>query len=165
MFIREIRLDDAESLIKLIKEVERNSDFMLMGAGERKTTAEQQRKQIKSIQEQHNSTIFVAEKEGELVGYLIAIGGSAERKQHVAYLVIGILDEHRGKGIGTGLFQNVIDWAEKQSLSRLELTVVTQNEAGVALYKKNDFDIEGIKRNSLVINGEFFDEYYMAKLL
>ncbi|MDQ6601040.1 GNAT family N-acetyltransferase [Bacillus salipaludis] len=36
---------------------------------------------------------------------MIAIGGSVKRTKHSAYLVIGILEEYRGQGIGTALFQ------------------------------------------------------------
>ncbi|KAB2334513.1 GNAT family N-acetyltransferase [Cytobacillus depressus] len=165
MLIREIHIDDAENFINLIKDVEAEADFMLMGAGERKTTPEQQRKQLERMEHQSNSTIFVAEEEGKLVGYLIAIGGSARRTQHSAYLVIGILENFRGKGIGTALFQNLEKWAMNHNISRLELTTVTQNEAGVALYKKIGFEIEGTKRNSLIIDGKPYDEYFMAKLL
>lgn len=39
------------------------------------------------------------------------------------------------------------------------------NEAGIALYKKMGFDIEGIKRNSLYVDGQYINEYYMSKLL
>ncbi|PAD21332.1 GNAT family N-acetyltransferase [Terribacillus saccharophilus] len=165
MLIREIKTSDAENFINLIKEVESKSDFMLMEDGERKTTPEQQKKQLERFEQQNNSTIFVAEEKDKLIGYLIAIGGSVNRTKHSAYLVIGMLQDYRGKGIGKKLFDNVIKWALKHNLSRLELTVVTENEAGVTLYKKMGFDIEGTKRNSLIINGRTFNEYYMSKLL
>ncbi|WP_456274749.1 N-acetyltransferase family protein [Bacillus sp. AK031] len=121
-----------------------------MEAGERNTTPEQQRKQIERIKQQRNSTIFVAEETGNLIGYL---------------LVIGILKEQRGKGIGTKLFESVSEWAKKNNISRLELTAVTNNEVGVALYKKSGFEIEGTKRNSLIIDGRTFSEFYMSKVL
>lgn len=100
-----------------------------------------------------------------MVGYLIAIGGRVKRTKHSAYLVIGILEEYRGRGIGTSLFQRLEEWAINSNISRLELTVVTQNEAGIALYKKSGFEIEGIKRKSLMIDDEFYNEYFMSKLL
>lgn len=164
MLIRKIKIEDAEDFINLIKNVESNSDFMLLEPGERKITLENQRNQIKRIEQQSNSTIFVAEDEGNLVGYLIAIGGEVKRTRHSAYLVIGVLEEYRGKGLGASLLNSVTKWAKEHNISRLELTTVTQNEAGIALYKKNGFEIEGIKRNSLVIDGTPFDEYYMSKL-
>ncbi|WP_059170332.1 GNAT family N-acetyltransferase [Bacillus sp. FJAT-27445] len=166
MLIREIQPVDAENFICLIKQVESESKFMLMEAEERKTTPEQQRKQLEHIKKQSNSTIFVAEQEkGKLVGYLIAMGGSVRKTMHSAYLVIGILEEYRGRGIGTSLFQRLEEWAINSKISRLELTVVTQNEAGIALYKKRGFEIEGIKRKSLMIDDEFYNEYFMSKLL
>ncbi|MGE7602481.1 N-acetyltransferase family protein [Peribacillus sp. NPDC097675] len=165
MVIREIRVEDAEHFISLVKDVENTSEFMLMEPGERQTTPEQQRKQLEAMEHHENSTIFVAEEEGKLIGYLIAMGGRAKKTIHSAYLVIGILKEHRGKGIGNSLFQNVMKWAPQHQISRLELTAVTQNETAVALYKKYGFDIEGTKRNSLVIQGKSYNEYYMAKIL
>ena len=164
MLIREIKIEDADNFINLIKEVEAKSNFMLMEAGERKTTPEQQRKYIERLGQQENSTIFVAEQEGNLIGYLIAIGGNVRRTKHSAYIVVGILEQNRRQGIGTALFQRVEEWAKSHHISRLELTAVTKNEAGVALYKKSGFEIEGTKRNSLLIDGTFYDEYYMSKL-
>jgi RimJ/RimL family protein N-acetyltransferase len=165
MVIREIHTEDAEELMNLIREVEEHSEFMLMEPGERQTSVEQQRKMIERIQKQESAVILGAENEGRLVGYLMALGGSAKRTRHSAYLVIGILKDFRGQGVGTSLFQTVEKWADKHRISRLELTAVTQNTAGIALYQKSGFEIEGTKRNSLIINGEFHDEYYMSKLL
>lgn len=166
MLIREVKPEDAENLIGLIKQVESESDFMLLEAGERKTTPEQQRKQLERIEQQRNSTIFVAQQEqGKLVGYLMAIGGSVRKTQHSAYLVIGLLEDYRSRSIGTNLFQRLEEWAINSNISRLELTVVTQNEAAIALYMKTGFEIEGIKRKTLMVQGEFYDEYCMAKLI
>lgn len=163
--IREIILEDAEKLANLIKQVESESEYMLFEASERKTTAQQIEKWIESIQKEDNSTIWIAENEGRLIGYLFAVGGKARRTKHSVYIVIGILKEHRGKGIGTMLFHSLEDWAKEHNIHRLELTVVSRNQAGLALYKKAGFEIEGTKRNSLLINGEYVDEYYMSKLL
>ncbi|KKK37761.1 GCN5 family acetyltransferase [Mesobacillus campisalis] len=165
MNIREITLGDAENFIHLVKQVETESDYMLLEAGERTTTSEQQQLQLEQIIQQSNSTIFIAEDEEKLLGYIIVIGGTARRNRHSAYLVVGILKEYRGQGLGTSLFEAVNEWAHEHELSRLELTVVTENEAGIALYKKNGFEIEGTKVNSLKIDGTFHNEYYMAKLL
>ena len=60
MHIRQIDLDDAEKLVNLILQVESESDFMLFEAGERKLTPEQQRNRIVAMEEEENSTIFVA---------------------------------------------------------------------------------------------------------
>ncbi|KGR77369.1 GNAT family N-acetyltransferase [Ureibacillus manganicus] len=165
MTIREIKIADAENLINLIKEVEATSNYMLMEAGERNTTAEQFAKHIERIEKQSNSTILVAEEDSELIGYMMLVGGSTNKNKHSAYIAIGIVESLRGKGIGTALFNYAEQWAQRNGISRLELTTIIENKAGVALYKKQGFEVEGIKRNSLKINGEFVDEYYMSKLL
>lgn len=166
MIIREIMASDAEKFAKLTPQVEASSEYMLWEAGERNVQVEQQLKMIKRIEQKENSTILVAEKDNnKLVGFLMAVGGNAKRNKHSAYIVIGILKDYRGKGIGTNLFEGLKKWAFNHNIHRLELTVVTRNKAGLSLYKKMGFEIEGTKRHSLFIDGEFVDEYDMSKLL
>lgn len=42
---------------------------------------------------------------------------------------------------------------------------MTHNVRGIALYKKSGFEIEGIKKKSLIVGGEGVDEYYMSKII
>ncbi|WP_026691070.1 GNAT family N-acetyltransferase [Alteribacter aurantiacus] len=165
MNIRQATGSDAEQLITLIRRVEETASYMMMGPGERQTTVEGQRKQLEQIEEQPNASIFVAEDQGELVAYLFALGGRVERTKHSAYLVIGVHQDYQGRGVGTALFREVEAWAKDSNIKRLDLTAVTENEAGVSLYKKSGFTIEGTKRKTLCINGTYFDEYMMAKIL
>lgn len=165
MIIRQIKSTDAENFIRLTGQVEWESDYMLFEADERKITPEQQRQKIVSIKEDDNSTILVAEKENRLIGFLVAIGGNARKNKHVVYIVIGILNDYRRQRVGTKLFETLEIWAKEHQIHRLELTVITRNEAGLALYKKMGFEIEGTKRHSLYIQGEYADEYYMSRIL
>ncbi|MFC0415071.1 GNAT family N-acetyltransferase [Cytobacillus solani] len=165
MLIRNIRPNDSEKFVKLVKAVENESNFMLFEPGERMMEPGQQKRRIEAMEKEGNSTIILAEDNNDLIGYLIAIGGSARRKRHSAYLVIGILKEYRGLGIGTKLFKNLEEWAHEHHIHRLELAVIANNEAGLGLYKKIGFVSEGIKKHSLLINDNYVDEYYMAKLL
>jgi RimJ/RimL family protein N-acetyltransferase len=165
MVIRETKPHDAEGFNELMRKVESEAEYMMMEPGERTITSEQRYKWLEQIEKADNSTVLVAENENRrLVGYLVAMGGGAKRTRHTAYLVIGILSEYTGQGIGTKLFKTLDEWARTQNILRLELTVVVQNKAGVALYKKMGFVVEGIKRNSLLLNGSLIDQYYMAKL-
>jgi RimJ/RimL family protein N-acetyltransferase len=165
MYIRQISPDDAAAFVDLLREVEQDASFMLFERGERKTTVEEQRERIEKMERDRHSRIFVAERSGELIGYLIAIGGQAKRNNHSVYLVIGIRKEDQGRGVGSALFIELEKWANDHHIHRLELNVVTRNEAGLALYRKAGFEVEGLKRHSLVIDDEFVDEYYMSKLL
>lgn len=164
VIVREITPEDAENFVELDQQIAQQTDFMLLEPGERQVTPEQQRQRIDSMGEQGNSTFFVAETGGKLVGYLVVIGGSAKRNKHSAYLVVGIIKDYRGQGVGTKLFKHMERWAVDRGITRLELTVMKHNEAGLALYKKMGFEIEGTKRHSLLVRGEFVDEFYMAKI-
>lgn len=165
MIIREVETSDAKKLAKVFQRVDEESDYMLWEPGERIISTENQKKMITDFNHTDNSTILVAEKDHKLTGYLLARGGNARRNKHSAYIVVGIVKDYRGKGVGTLLFDKLEQWAHLNQISRLELTVAAENTAGIALYKKRGFQIEGTKRNALWIKGECVDEYYMAKIL
>ena len=114
---------------------------------------------------QNNQVIFVAEHETRLVGFLAAFGGSLQRNQHCADIVIGILPTHVGQGLGAQFFRVLEEWALQHHLHRLELTVMSHNERAVNLYRKMGYQTEGVKLDALWVNGKYVDEFYMAKLL
>jgi RimJ/RimL family protein N-acetyltransferase len=164
LLIRVAEPNDAKQLVNLIEQVE-SSGFMLFEPGERKISEEQMGKRIDSIKEEKSSTILIAEDNGNIIGYLFAVGRNPTRVKHSVYIAVGVGENQRGTGIGARLFEALEEWANIQNIHRLELTVMTHNIAGIALYKKMGFEIEGTKRDSLLINGEYVDEYYMSKLL
>ncbi|WP_084245711.1 GNAT family N-acetyltransferase [Planomicrobium okeanokoites] len=164
MIIRQAETADAERLVSLMADAER-SGFMLFEPGERQIAPDQLSKRIAAVEQAEKSAILLAEDNGELKGYLFIIGNSTQRRSHNVYLAIGIAEASRGQGVGTRLFAGLDSWAAENKIHRLELTVMMHNRAGVALYQKAGFKIEGIKKNSLKVNGEYIDEYFMAKLL
>lgn len=60
--------------------------------------------------------------------------------------------------------EKIEEWSRKNSIKRIELTVVAHNNIAINLYKKSGFHIEGIKRSSFKIKDKFYDQYYMAKI-
>ncbi|ABS21868.1 N-acetyltransferase family protein [Bacillus cytotoxicus] len=163
--IREIRVEDAESFLQLGKKLDEETAFMLFEPGERKMTVEQQQKMIERFINNNNSTILVATHEEQIIGFIIANGMDVQRKKHVVTIVIGILQQYSGRGIGTALFKEIEKWARLHDVWRLELTVIAHNTRAKALYKKVGFEQEGLKKASLIINGKCVNEYCMAKLL
>ncbi len=163
--IREIHENDAESFLALCKRLDEETQFMMLEPGERLTTAAEQRERIKRLLLRENQTILVAEAGQRLVGYLAALGGEYRRNRHTAHIVIGILQDFAGQGIGTRLFAEIEGWAQKRGIHRLELTVMAHNTTALGLYKKAGFEIEGVRKDSLFVNDRYVDEYYMAKLL
>jgi RimJ/RimL family protein N-acetyltransferase len=163
--IREIRESDAGSFLALCKQLDEENRFMLLEPGERRTTLEEQEKRIREILSKENEIIFVTEEQGSLIGYLAAIGGSYARNRHEVYIVVGILETFTSRGLGTALFEKLDAWAREHHIHRLELSVMVHNTRGVGLYQKMGFKIEGIKKDSLFVDGAYVDEYYMGKIL
>ncbi len=80
-------------------------------------------------------------------------------------LVIGVLQAFTGQGFGKELVNKLEVWAMSHGYSRLDLTVMQHNERAKRLYESCGFEVEGLKRYSLVVDGEYVDELYMSKLL
>ncbi|MCL1816835.1 MAG: GNAT family N-acetyltransferase [Clostridiales bacterium] len=73
--------------------------------------------------------------------------------------------DYQGQGIGDKLLSTLLDVADNWlMLVRVELTVYTDNERAIALYKKHGFEQEGIKRKSSIRNGKHMDELMMARV-
>ena len=164
MNIRPIEVDDAERFVALSKKID-ESGMMLFDTEERQTTPEQQRRAIEVINAKKTSTFFIAEDEQKLIGFIGVIGNELNRKQHSAYLALGVLEEYQGQGVATKLFNTVFEWAKQVGISRLELTVIQHNIKAFNLYKKMGFEVEGEKVHSLMIDGKPVNEYYLYKLL
>ncbi|WP_411844216.1 N-acetyltransferase family protein [Salinicoccus sp. HZC-1] len=164
MNIRELDVNDAEAFLKLKKKID-DSGYMLYNPGERESTVEKQEKSIDLFREDESVKFLVAEAEGILTGYIGAFRGKLSRNKHSAYLVLGVDGNCRGKGIATSLFNKIFEWAESEGVSRLELTVIKDNIPAFNLYRKMGFVLEGEKVNSLMIDGEPINEYYLYKLI
>lgn len=163
--IRLIQESDAEKFLALKKRLDEETKFMMLEPGERRETFEQTSEHIRQVLGTSNQAIFAAEMDGALVGYASVEGGCYRRNRATGYIVAGVLQRAAGRGVGTRLFAALIDWARQAGLHRLELTVMTHNERAVALYKKMGFEIEGVKRENLLVDGAWIDEYSMARLL
>ena len=163
MSIREITEIDAEKYLKMLISLDNETENMMFEPGERKVSLNDMKNRIIDSLNS-GSLILIAEKDLEIVGFLAAERGFANRIKHSAYIVVGILENYRGMGIGKKLFLKLDEWAIKNSITRLELTVMKHNESAIKLYENHGFKIEGIKERSLIINGKYIDEFYMAKL-
>ena len=163
--LRTIREEDAQQFLALCRQLDEETHFMMFEPGERTTTLAQQRERIRRVLAQANQILLVAVDAGQLVGYISGLGGDCRRNWKTVHIVIGILQSYSGQGIGKRMFQALEEWAVKQGLHRLELTVMAHNQRGIALYQRMGFQVEGVKRDDLFVDGGYVDQYMMAKLL
>ena len=164
MQVRKATEQDAAQITLVMQDAEA-SGFMLFNPGERQMEPASLSKIINSFNKAPNSGFFIAQENDEILGYLMLKGDILMRTSHRAAIALGVHSKSRGKGVGTQLFEYVISWAKQQSLHRLELTVIEHNEQAIHLYRKMGFEVEGIKKDSLLINDQYVNELYMSKML
>ncbi len=163
MQYRKLVKTDAESFWEMMNQLDHETKYMLYEPGERTKNITRIESLIQNSVE-GDDFLLVAEADDRIVGYISAQKGGLNRIAHSAYIVVGILQKYRGKGIGTEFFKQLDNWAGEKKITRLELTVICENEVAKHLYEKNGFEIEGVKRKSVFVDGKYLDEFYMAKI-
>ncbi|WP_250674425.1 GNAT family N-acetyltransferase (plasmid) [Paraclostridium ghonii] len=163
MEIRKIQMKDANNYLSMLLNLDNETKFMMFEPGERSTDINI----VKNIIEKSingENLVLVATDNEDIIGFLSAQRGIPKRIKHTAYIIVGIREAFRGKGIGSKLFSELDIWARENKVTRLELSVICSNNIAKHLYEKNGFEIEGIKKNTMIIDGKNVDEFSMAKL-
>lgn len=99
----------------------------------------------------------VALIEAKVVGWSDVLPIDRPTMAHGGVLGVGVLLEHRGRGIGSALIRAAIDSAKAAGLTRIELTVRENNDRAIALYERLGFVREGLKRKAVRIDGNYED--------
>jgi RimJ/RimL family protein N-acetyltransferase len=82
--------------------------------------------------------------------------------RHSGVLGMGILPEWRGRGLGRALIERTLEAARAFPLVRVELAVRADNASAAALYRKVGFEVEGLRRRAMLVDGVYYDDIIMA---
>ncbi|MDN6884691.1 GNAT family N-acetyltransferase [Variovorax sp. CAN2819] len=107
---------------------------------------------------------FVALDGERVIGWCDVSPVFGHSRAHVGVLGIALLPEARGRGLGRQLLQAAIDKSWARGLTRIELSVRTDNANARALYERLDFEHEGLLRHTTRIDGVYHDSHAMALL-
>lgn len=109
---------------------------------------------------------LVAERDGDVVGAAGVMAACPQvRRRHVMMLGITVSPQAQGQGVGTALMRALCDHADRWvGALRIELSVFTDNEVAVRLYRNFGFEIEGTCRAYAFRDGAFVDAHMMARL-
>lgn len=158
--IRPIRLEDMESFTELRR---------MPGVFETTLALPSERIQ-RNMDRFHalgpNDHYFVAVLEdGTVIGAVLLQINASPRMRHTGSLALFVHTNYQAQGVGAALLGTILDLADNWlMLVRLELTVFADNERAIHLYEKLGFEKEGLKRMSIVRNGQYADEYMMSRL-
>ncbi|MDT8305843.1 MAG: GNAT family N-acetyltransferase [Anaerolineae bacterium] len=107
---------------------------------------------------------LVAVSAREVVGIATLMPHTRPRQAHSAGLGMSVHPDYWGRGVGSALMAAMVDLADNWlNLRRIELEVNTDNPAGVRLYEKFGFEIEGTYRYHAYGGGRWADSFFMAR--
>lgn len=107
---------------------------------------------------------FVALQGKDVVGWVDVSPQFGNTRAHIGALGIGLVQDARGKGLGSRLMKAAIEKAWSKGLARIELTVRTDNLKARALYESIGFEVEGTMRRGVLIDEKYIDVHVMALL-
>ena len=109
-------------------------------------------------------TPLVAVIDGKVIGNA-TLQRLEGRRGHVGTIGMAVHDAFAGRGAGSALLRALIEQADRWlGLSRIELTVWTDNPHAIALYERFGFEREGLLRSFAFRDGEYVDALAMARL-
>ena len=146
MIIRNACKEDVTQLNKLLFQVQQvhaqaRADIFMAGA--KKYTDDEL---LVLIQNANQTPIFVAELDGNVVGYAFSRmirTSDHTRKQNTLYIDDLCVDEaYRRKHIGSNLLNYVTDFAKKMKFHNVTLNVWALNEDAYRFYEKNGMHVQ-----------------------
>ena len=96
---------------------------------------------------------LVALSEHEVVGWCDVLPKPRPVHAHIGVLGVALLPAFRGQGHGERLMRQTLEAARAFGLHRVELTVRQNNTNAIALYRKIGFEIEGLMRDAIKVDG------------
>ncbi len=160
--IRPIRVEDAAA-INAMRRMDGVRENTLGLFSERVDRSEQY---IRGLTENDFQLVAEIEENGEkkVIGTVGLNVYRNPRMRHSASMGILVHADYQGRGIGKALMSKILDLADNWlMLVRVEITVFTDNERAIELYKSFGFVTEGVKKYAAIRNGEYADEYIMAR--
>lgn len=166
ILIRPITLSDAEAWLELLKQLTKESDYMLYTVQDRDYNIERCREHLQKIFDEENVMILVAEEiQTKKIGaYIMGQIATVQKKSHVLTLSGGALKKFQ-IGIGRKLVINMINIAKERNLKKIELSIIKSNQVCINMFNKLGFLTEGIRISSIMINNKFENEQMMGLVL
>jgi RimJ/RimL family protein N-acetyltransferase len=155
---------DAAALIELRRTLFSETENMLWESDEFVQTAEDEAQRIARLNSRSNSLVILAEDGSQPIGILTAVGGEVRRLRGSTSLALGVAKSHWGQGVATQMLQHALEWSRVSGIRRVELTVHTSNIRAVGVYLRCGFQVEGVRRSSLLVSRRYVDEYLMSVL-
>lgn len=110
---------------------------------------------------------FGAFNQGELVGMVTLLQESSLKMKHRANIfAMYVSPISRGRGIGKALMEMAIKLAkESKEIEKINLSVVSSNDAAKKLYHQLGFNVFGKEEMALKVGETYYEELHMELVL
>ena len=131
---------DGPALLDVFIRTHGQTDYLLTYPEEHSYTAQQEADFLQAKTDSTDEIELLAELDGKVVGSAgIGCVGRKEKIRHRAELGISVDKAYWGLGIGRALTEACIECAKNAGYTQLELEVVAENRAAIALYESVGF--------------------------
>lgn len=128
--------DDAPALLAYFRQLLTETDFLLFTREEADRWTEAGERAFIDIFSKEHHLLMLALADGQLVGSLTIRQQPSRKEGHVGQLGIAVLHAYWNMGIGRRLMTAAQRWAEEHNeIEILQLSVVSQNERAIQLYR------------------------------
>ncbi|SFC54369.1 Protein N-acetyltransferase, RimJ/RimL family [Alkalibacterium subtropicum] len=164
--VREAIPGDAEQVLKLLNETATQTGFMTQGPEGVGISVEEEAKQLASIYNSLNNSVFVALVDDKVIGIASIHGSDKPKIEHIGDIGIVIDKAYWGYGLGTLMMEELLLWADASPvLSRLQLQVQERNTRARHIYEKLGFKLEAIIERGVKDEGQLLNVCLMSKLI
>ena len=161
LVMEELKPEDAEDLLRYVKQIGGESGNLSFGAEGLPFSAEDERKYIQSVSDSKNSVMLAAKDMGKIIGDC-NIAGLARRFSHRGELGITVARDYWNKGVGSALLRKALGIAQNRlGLEVVSLEVRSDNAAAIHLYQKFGFRYMGTYEKFFKMGREYFSADYM----
>ncbi|CDF57202.1 GNAT family N-acetyltransferase [Thermobrachium celere] len=164
--IRRAQERDAKELVEMYNKLGMESDNLTFGVDDYYLNVDQEKNLIYNLNNRDNCIYLVALIDGKIVGNLTFIASQRKRLMHRGEMGIAVLKDYWNLGIGNSLMDYFFKWVQStEKIKKVELQVREDNIAAINLYLKWGFKFEGKISKGIMVNGKYYDLYYMGRTI
>lgn len=158
--------DEAEMLLKYLKQVYAETPFLIQEPDEITFTIDDEKKYIRENNDSDSDLLLIGMLDGKHVGNCSLMGNHTRRLKHRTSLGIVLYLEYTGLGIGRIMIEEACKIAKENGIEQVELEVAANNRNAISLYNKLGFEKVGTLPNNMkYADGTYTDVHFMVKYL
>lgn len=159
-------VEDAEKMLHYITKACGETEHLLRYPEEWNISLEQEEGWVNRLRSSPDILSITCYVDGEVAGNCEIGFKSGIKTSHRATVAIAILKDYWNLGIGSAMFEELIEAAKKRGTEIMELEFIEGNDRARRLYEKFGFRVISEKPNAFKLkDGSYRKEFYMQKYL